>query len=362
MSTIQKPGYGAYAAAPGRNSTFFNNPYMGQIANNLSSAIYGNPQDELVRERILTAQADRARVKEQDEIAANKTERESQAMTGLAAAMPGMYREDGSIDPELWSNYVSENDLASIFTTEQMIELMPRNASYYRRKAEGTDDLNNKKDLASFEGDIKLDYLGAEYGHKGQLSDREAGHDIDLANLNGTLDQDLAKLNNKYDMLGSVFGDLTSRGGKNSALNAELADILDMDEFGNYSLFTSDGLEHGSAAAATHAKRKLGIDIDAQEVLRITELIEGSLGVRPGDEGYTGVFTDAMDLYAKPEYGGDSSKVLAELARRWKIQPWKKGIISDTLPSATRIPSDLTATPPPTTRTTRPNRDPAGIR
>ena len=67
---IHRPGYGAYAALPGRNSTYFNNPYMGQIANNLSSAIYGNPADELTRERIKSAQADRERLAEQDAIAA----------------------------------------------------------------------------------------------------------------------------------------------------------------------------------------------------------------------------------------------------------------------------------------------------
>jgi len=60
---------------------------MAGIANNLSTAIYGDPQDELTRERIATVQANRQRQGEQDALAAQETADQKGYTDAWAAAM-----------------------------------------------------------------------------------------------------------------------------------------------------------------------------------------------------------------------------------------------------------------------------------
>lgn len=120
---IGQYGYrGGANALPGRVATYFNNPYMKQIAGNLSQAIYGDPRDDLVREQIANAQATRARQAEQDQIAADERARtqdlQSQFGGSLAASMLLPEEERMPVLAEAIQAYTTNggrlNDLQSI--------------------------------------------------------------------------------------------------------------------------------------------------------------------------------------------------------------------------------------------------------
>jgi hypothetical protein len=155
----------SYAALPGRVGTYFNSPYSRQIADNLSTAIYGDPRDELTRERIKTVQAERARQVEADAIAADDRARERASSDALAAALLEASAES---DPEQRNRMMAGaageylrggGDLASA------MGLLP----YTMTQTSQRDDASRAHDI---------DVLGLEQRHDIGMQERNAMSDV----------------------------------------------------------------------------------------------------------------------------------------------------------------------------------------
>jgi hypothetical protein len=84
---------------------------MGQIADNLSAAIYGDPRDELVREQITNAQHTRTRQQQQDQMELDDKNRKQQALDELA----GTLGTGGDISKAIPSFIQSGGNLADAF-------------------------------------------------------------------------------------------------------------------------------------------------------------------------------------------------------------------------------------------------------
>lgn len=82
----------------GKVATHFNSPYMKAISQNLMTAIYGSPQDELTRQRIEQSKLAMQQTEQEMDLAASQGEARTQL--GALLADPKSYGENGDLRPE----------------------------------------------------------------------------------------------------------------------------------------------------------------------------------------------------------------------------------------------------------------------
>ena len=82
----------------GKVATHFNSPYMRAITQNLMTAIYGSPQDELTRQRIEQSKLAMQQTQQEMDLAASQGEARGQL--GNLLADPNSYDETGNLLPQ----------------------------------------------------------------------------------------------------------------------------------------------------------------------------------------------------------------------------------------------------------------------
>jgi hypothetical protein len=151
----------------GKVSTHFNSPYMKAISQNLMTAIYGSPQDELTRQQIAASK-----------LSMQQTQAEMDAATaeGIAGtALGNMLGDQNSYD---------ENDNLTASARRQLSQLNIAAGGQLGDFFTFTGD--HQRTIASQDHAGNIAATAAETGH---------GYDVNMAELNHGLDKALANLN-----------------------------------------------------------------------------------------------------------------------------------------------------------------------
>jgi hypothetical protein len=156
----------------GKVSTHFNSPYMKAISQNLMTAIYGSPQDELTRQQIAASKLSMQQT--QAEMDTSAAQGIASTKLGDMLGSPASYDDKGNLKPEA-RQAMSQLNIAA---GGQLGDFFTFTGDHQRTIA----SQNNAGDIAA---------TAAETGH---------GYDVGMAELNHDLDKALANLNHSNTM------------------------------------------------------------------------------------------------------------------------------------------------------------------
>ena len=258
----------------GKVSTHFNSPYMKAISQNLMTAIYGSPQDELTRQQIAASKLGM----QQTQAEMDASESQAGAMTALGnmLADESSYDENDNLTPKARRamsayNIAAGGNLGDFFTQ--------------------TGDL--QRTLASQNNQGGIDRTAAETQH---------GYDVSEASLQHGFDVALANMNHKNNM------------GRDATLNGYTTErdrtlhgygIEDM-MLGASNALYRDGIQNEFTAGQNDLNR---------DITRTQSVVDAVLD-NETDQSQVGSIAEVFGI----EMGGDLTKSLSE------IQPNVTGI------------------------------------